>query len=75
VTKAERELVEFLERRNPGWRVEIEHRKCNKLALTARAGRRTVKCNAAKTTSDSQRHAYNVERKLRTKMKGYHDER
>ena len=72
MTKADRELVAFLERRNPGWKVEIEHKRCGKLAITAWAGQRALRCNAAKTTSDSQRHAYNVERKLRTREKGYH---
>lgn len=69
--KAERELVEFLERRNPGWSVEIEYKR-RKLALTVRrpAGP-PLKCRAAITTSDPQRNAYNVERKLRTKEKGY----
>lgn len=73
MTKAERELVAFLERRNPGWSVSIDHVPGGKLALTVRTRRRTLKCRAAKTTSDNGRHAYNVERKLRTLEKGYYD--
>jgi hypothetical protein len=71
MTKAERELVRFLERRNPGWSVEIEH-GTRKLTITVRRGKRPpLKCRAPITTSDNGRNAYNVERKLRTQEKGY----
>jgi hypothetical protein len=71
--KASQELIDFLERRNPGWQVRLEVRRAGKFKVTALTDAGSICCNAAMTTSDNQRHFFNVERKLRTKHKGYYD--
>lgn len=73
MNKAHRELVAYLERRSPAWTVTgCEVQKSGKLAITVQAGRRVLTCWAANTPSDYRSHK-NVERKLRTKEKRYHD--